>query len=511
MGVIITNCTSCNRKFATNQVDFQLGGKCKICRSTGTPLTGLTQSNVPTPVIKSLSMPSGTSHSVLSSVLSSTPLKSTAGSKSKVRKISNSPISCKVCGICFVYRRCLFRHLRENHPGIDLNNIHDYIETEKAEEVPVDEESPAAPGSQNTSMNVTVGSENVPSDIDESAISDQPPLGQVLEDGDADGGQDKIVLGDADKRIYTCSVCNKVFDRPYRLTRHLQIHDPNRPRVTCQVCDRSFTRLDTLENHIKSMHSDERPYRCQYSSCEKSFATQSALINHLKVHTDGKPYKCLECDSSFTLLLEYKQHVRQAHANTENLRCSDCYRVFSDTENLERHRAVEHRLECEICGKSFARLAYLQLHVQVHSGERIYNCKFCSQGFDSEYAYKQHMKTHPENQRSKKGFHCQLCDKSFEEPSNLIAHYRSQEHRDKATSLGIGADTTILNTIEGDLSDMNALVDEVAMGTNPVPMATDAMETKPITVEANPVALRITEDEETKMISSIAENTSFEA
>ena len=498
LGVIITSCNLCNRKFATNQIDPQQGAKCKNCRSNGTS-SSLAQTTVlPTTVLKGMSLSGGTTHPVLSS----TPLKSspTTGSKSKVRKVSNPPVSCKVCGISFVYRRCLFRHLRENHPGIDLNNIHEYIETEKVEEVRVEDDSTTAPGSQNTSMNVTVGSEIVPAELEEGGMDDQSSLDQVLGEGrdsGEEGSEEKKGVEDSEKRVYTCTICNKVFDRPYRLTRHIQIHDPNRPRVSCQVCDRSFTRFDTLENHMKSMHSDERPYHCQYPACQKSFATQSTLINHLKVHTDGKPYKCLECDNSFTLLLEYKQHVRQAHPDTEN-RCSDCYKVLPDMASLESHRSVEHRLECEICGKTFARLAYLQLHVEVHSGERVYNCKFCSQGFDSEYTYKQHMKTHPENQRNKKGFHCQLCDKSFEEPSNLIAHYRSQEHRDKATSLGIGADTTILNTIEGDLSDMNALVDEVAMATNQVPIDPVVMGTNAVT------------DEETKMIASIAGGDSFQ-
>ena len=42
-----------------------------------------------------------------------------------------------------------------------------------------------------------------------------------------------------------------------------------------------------------------------------------------------------------------------------------------------------------------------------------------------------------------------------------MAHYRSQEHREKVNELGLNSGS-ILPTIEGDLS---ALVDEVTMGT----------------------------------------------
>ena len=82
---------------------------------------------------------------------------------------------------------------------------------------------------------------------------------------------------------YVCPTCSKPFDRPYRLQRHLQIHNPNRPKVTCQLCDKSFTRVDTLENHMKCLHSTERPFKCTFSDCNKSFPLQSALIHHLKV------------------------------------------------------------------------------------------------------------------------------------------------------------------------------------------------------------------------------------
>lgn len=420
-------------------------------------------------------------------ILSSTPLK--PKSFRGGRKSHLPPLTCKLCGICFIYRRCLLRHLRETHTGLDMNNLHKHIEVGKAPSVvPVDEDV-----SQTSSMNVTVGSE-IPSNISlegssvdahsqqtsalqgdgSSAVLDDDLLGQstgtnadlsVSADTlDAsvgeEGGLDSST-GRKKDRTYTCVVCSKSFDRPYRLQRHMQIHNPNRPRVVCQICDRQFTRTDTLENHMKSLHSDERPFKCTTDGCQKTFATQSALFHHLKTHMHGKPYKCLECDSSFALLQEYKQHMKDNHADTQDLRCSDCYKLFPTTASLQEHKLLEHRLECEVCGRSFARLAYLQAHIEVHNGDSLYNCKHCSSGFDTEYAYKQHLKSHPEQHRTKKLYQCQLCDKTFHHPSNLVAHYRSQEHREKVNELGLNSGS-ILPTIEGDLS---ALVDEVTMGT----------------------------------------------
>ena len=433
------------------------------------------------------------------------------GPKNKLRRLSNAPMSCKVCGTSFVYRRCLFRHLRENHPGIDLNNIAEYIESEASsnEETRAPEEGGDASVTATTKPDVP-GS----SDVDDGSIlgtvASLAGGGGVLRSGEG-------ILNSTMKQVYTCTICNKVFDRPYRLTRHLNVHDPNRPRVSCHVCERTFTRLDTLENHVKSVHAGDRPFHCEFSSCQKSFVSQTALMNHLKVHTNGKPYQCQECDAAFSLLLEYKTHARAKHPETERLRCGHCHRVFPDVVTLEEHRSVEHLLECEICGKRFARLAYLQLHIKVHDGESIFNCGVCSQGFESEGAYRHHIKTHPKPGRGGR-FHCQLCDRDFEAPSELIAHHRCEEHREKAMALGLAANTTILNTIEGDLSDMSALVDEVAMGTTSI-----AMETGSVVMETTPVSITTAGDPKgsldvtpgvlatTNIISSaIARGTSFE-
>ena len=48
--------------------------------------------------------------------------------------------------------------------------------------------------------------------------------------GTPDGGGGGVGEGLVDR--YACPTCNKVFDRPYRLQRHLQIHNPNRPKVS---------------------------------------------------------------------------------------------------------------------------------------------------------------------------------------------------------------------------------------------------------------------------------------
>ena len=421
---------------------------------------------------------------------SSTPIFQKPGRGGKRGNIP--PMSCKICNVSFHYKRCLFRHLKENHSGIDVNNLQKYIDG--ASNQPVKKPKMG----EDSSLCVNIGSDVHSSIGDSSGHSESglvslvdPSMGRVVAPSSEGLGTEPLLSSDAlslegdlasglpfnqsltdDSKIkpgsqFICTSCSKVFDRPYRLQRHMQIHNPNRPRVSCEICDRTFTRLDTLENHMKCLHTEERPFRCAVESCNKTFPTQSTLFHHQKTHTNGKPYNCNECDMSFALLSEYKQHIKDSHADTQDVRCSECYKVFVSAAEVDKHKMAEHRLECEICGKTFARLAYLKMHVQIHDGDNLFNCQFCSTGFDTEYAYKQHLRIHPEYQTARRTFHCQVCEKVFQHPSNLMAHYHSQKHRERTSGLDINT-SSILSTIEGsDLSqEMGALVDEVTMSSD---------------------------------------------
>lgn len=99
--------------------------------------------------------------------------------------------------------------------------------------------------------------------------------------------------------------------------------------------------------------------------------------------------------------------------------------------------------------------------MQVHNGQSLFNCRLCTAGFDSEYAYKKHLKSHPKQPKGRRSHPCNMCDLTFKDTDELMAHYRSEEHRDKIQALGLDG-TSILHTIESDLSpDIRSLVDEV--------------------------------------------------
>ena len=494
--IALYTCQGCDRKFATNMQD-EVPTHCKNCRSTNISSSSaeLKSSSAP-----SVSVLPG---SGLSPSFASTPIGKAKLRMCKRRKLQ--PLLCKICGISFFYRRCLLRHIRECHAAvIDQSDLQQYVTVGVADQE--GEETDATMDSmvsQSSSLNVNVGSDlsaqtsvfnltdqtqevGEHSSVQASVMFAQSGTGNgvpavsaaITIDSSISNSQappppsSPPATADANKssnfREFRCTVCDKPFDRPYRLTRHLEIHDPNRPRLPCSFCNKTFTRKDSMESHIKSAHTANNTFTCEHLDCNRTFSSRSIYLSHLKVHGDTKPYHCQECSMHFTLLFELKEHLKTEHSETEELRCPECFKVFGSVKDLENHKLTSHRFECEVCGKVFARMGYLHNHFKVHNGESIFNCRYCSEGFNSIYHYQQHLKSHPESRRPTNVYPCHTCDKVFDEPSSLVAHYQTTEHREKAIAIGISPTSSTsaisLETIKTIVAEQGVAGNELMEG-----------------------------------------------
>ncbi|KAJ8011031.1 hypothetical protein DPEC_G00053970 [Dallia pectoralis] len=113
-----------------------------------------------------------------------------------------------------------------------------------------------------------------------------------------------------------CARRYKPFNARYKLLIHMRVHSGDKPnRCTFEGCTKSFSRLENLKIHLRS-HTGEKPYICQHPACTKAFSNSSDRAKHQRTHLDTKPYVCQipGCPKRYTDPSSLRKHVKAHRA-----------------------------------------------------------------------------------------------------------------------------------------------------------------------------------------------------
>ncbi|XP_076046909.1 Zn finger homeodomain 1 [Oratosquilla oratoria] len=83
--------------------------------------------------------------------------------------------------------------------------------------------------------------------------------------------------------------------------------------------------------------------------------------------------------------------------NGATVSCSVCRKKFANIHRLQRHMIshqesdVLRRFKCDECGKAFKFKHHLKEHKRIHSGEKPFECEYCTKRFSHSGSYSSHM------------------------------------------------------------------------------------------------------------------------
>ena len=244
---------------------------------------------------------------------------------------------------------------------------------------------------------------------------------------------------------YLCKTCGHGFEYSIELDRHTQAKcTENEHYLKCEACGETFNRFETRKKHIKSKHAKdhelicllcglrkddleslkdhtnshitEKIFKCEI--CDKTFNDKKSLIDHRPTHTRSNDVECPTCFKKLSSQKTLLKHM-QLHTTKKKFSCKFCSRKFdSKDEGIEHEKTHDSDQEiepqehkCPDCGRVFSNKYRLQRHSQVHFEDRIFECAFCGDKFQTGSSLLVHKKTkHPNEYKMKKEPRVQICE-----------------------------------------------------------------------------------------------------
>ncbi|XP_029622299.1 zinc finger protein 665-like isoform X2 [Salmo trutta] len=214
--------------------------------------------------------------------------------------------------------------------------------------------------------------------------------------------------------IYSCSVCEKTFRLAGSRDTHERGHTGK--NYWCSDCGETFKERQERDTHECIVYKGERPFSC--SECNKDFERQYHLKQHqLEKHplmvdqtVHCKP-RCSVCGKVFTDIRWLIRHERTHRGKNERrdrdphesivedpinkqLESKDLEGQLESVESSEAPiRSEMIRYTCEICGTTWATKSSMRSHMVIHK-KKHYTCDVCGKVFRLKSLFTTHQLRH---------------------------------------------------------------------------------------------------------------------
>ncbi|XP_043353028.1 zinc finger protein 471-like [Dermochelys coriacea] len=224
----------------------------------------------------------------------------------------------------------------------------------------------------------------------------------------------RMVSGSTDGDVFQSPECKKAPENHCRPERYHGNDQEEREDKSTHLIRGVEKIKDTAQQRIST---GERPNTCSDCgknsfgglplSCMRESTQEKNLISvlivrkgsaraqtslNIRVHTGGKPYKCLKCGKSFGDRSTFSTHQR-IRMGERPYKCLTCGESFRDRSTFNKHQRIhmgEKPHKCPKCGKNFHQLTQLIRHKRLDTGERPHKCLTCGKSFRDRSTFNEH-------------------------------------------------------------------------------------------------------------------------
>ncbi|XP_021189658.2 zinc finger protein 311 isoform X11 [Helicoverpa armigera] len=218
---------------------------------------------------------------------------------------------------------------------------------------------------------------------------------------------------------FFCAICNAKTLCLRQLSRHTQVHFW---RYTCEACGKSYATNTALRNHIRYSHIGSEKI-CR--KCKRTFSSNEEKRKHLSESPRCWSHLCCICGQRFMSWHAKQAHLAECHGvEKKSYVCPECGQVFHERKKYRSHFRLSHTDDnyvCSCCGMKFETKKILEEHRVSHTMEKLFPCTVCPKSFPRKKNLIQHMWIHMEHKR----FECKLCNKKFNQKVSWRTHMKS--------------------------------------------------------------------------------------
>ena len=149
-------------------------------------------------------------------------------------------------------------------------------------------------------------------------------------------------------RSFHCTACHRQFASQKYLSMHMALH---------KMADEPPPPGSDVRTVKRQSRSGSVAHQWSCPTCGKIFAQNSNFRNHVRTHSEQRPYVCLVCLVGFKERYHLKKHT------------------------LFKHSPGQLNEACRLCGKRFKDLTAVRAHERTHSDVRPYACSRCDKMF----------------------------------------------------------------------------------------------------------------------------------